>query len=291
MESFVNAIISGFISGSLYAAMAIGLTIIYGISRVFNFGHGVIALVGAYISWLFVQNSVSADMSLLVGVIVTMVVMFFFGYATYYLAIGPLMKKPNWEISTVLFMLGLGIMFENIILQIYGPRVKSIPVFVSGNLRISSVQINWHDLVILLVVITAIILLNYFFKVTRVGQAMRAVAQSVPGAKVVGINIERIFGLTFGLAFVVTALSGVLLSTKFFMNPHIGWAWMVKGFVIVCFGGLGSTSGAIFAALILGIVEALTTLYFGASWVWPVWFVIFIVILLVRPQGILGGRS
>lgn len=291
MESFVSAIISGLISGSLYAAMALGLTIIYGISRVFNFGHGVVALVGAYIAWLFVQNATLAGVPLLMGILVSMVVMFILGYFIYLLAIGPLMKKPNWEISTVLFMLGLGIMLENIILQIYGPRVKSIPVFISGNIRLFNIQINWHDLAIIVIVVAAILILNYFFKVTRPGQAMRAVAQSIPGAKVVGIDIEKIFGLTFGLAFMVTAFSGVMLATKFFMNPNIGWDWMVKGFVIVCFGGLGSTSGAIFAALILGIVEALTTLYFGPSWVWPIWFIIFIVVLLVRPQGILGGRS
>ncbi len=291
MESIINALVSGLISGSLYATMALGLTIIYGISRVFNFGHGMVALVGAYLAWIFVQGSTAAGASLLLGLAVTLVVMFAFGIILYKFAIGPLLKKPNWEISTVLFMLGLGIMLENILLQFFGPRIKSIPVFVEGSLRLWLVQINWHEVVIIFVVTAAIIGLNLFFKYTRTGQSMRAVAQSVQGAKVVGINIEKIFAITFGLAFVVTAFSGVLLSTKFFMNPHIGWDWMVKGFVIVSFGGLGSTSGAIFAAVILGIVEAITMLYFGASWVWPIWFVIFLVILLVRPQGILGGRS
>lgn len=291
MESIINALVSGLISGSLYATMALGLTIIYGISRVFNFGHGMVALVGAYLAWLFVQGATAAGASLLLGLAVTLVVMFAFGIILYKFAIGPLLKKPNWEISTVLFMLGLGIMLENILLQFFGPRIKSIPVFVEGSLRLRLVQINWHEVVIIIVVTAAIIGLNLFFKYTRTGQSMRAVAQSVQGAKVVGINIEKIFAITFGLAFVVTAFSGVLLSTKFFMNPHIGWDWMVKGFVIVSFGGLGSTSGAIFAAIILGIVEAMTMLYFGASWVWPIWFVIFLVILLVRPQGILGGRS
>lgn len=291
MESIINALVSGLISGSLYATMALGLTIIYGISRVFNFGHGMVALVGAYLAWIFVQGATAAGASLLLGLAVTLVVMFAFGIFLYKFAIGPLLKKPNWEISTVLFMLGLGIMLENILLQFFGPRIKSIPVFVEGSLRLWLVQINWHEVVIIFVVTTAIIGLNLFFKYTRTGQSMRAVAQSVQGAKVVGINIEKIFATTFGLAFVVTAFSGVLLSTKFFMNPHIGWDWMVKGFVIVSFGGLGSTSGAIFAAVILGIVEAMTMLYFGASWVWPIWFVIFLAILLVRPQGILGGRS
>jgi branched-chain amino acid transport system permease protein len=290
MESFTNAIISGLISGSLYAAMALGLTIIYGISRVFNFGHGIVALMGAYTAWLFVQEASTAGLPLLAGMVVSCVVLFGFGMLVYQVAMKPLMKKPNWEISTVLFMLGMGILMENVILQLFGPRVKSIPVFAEGYLKMGKAQINWHDLIVIGLVVVAIVLLNLFFKLTRTGQSMQAVAQSVPGAKVVGIDIERIFGLTFGLAFAVTGFSGILLGTKYFMNPHIGWEWMVKGFVIVCFGGLGSTSGAIYAAIILGVVEALATLYLGAMWVWPIWFMIFLVVLLVRPQGILGGR-
>lgn len=290
MESFINAIVSGLISGSLYAAMALGLTIIYGISRIFNFGHGVIALIGAYTAWIFVQNSKIADMSLLLGILVSIVFLFLLGYLLYRYAMNPLMKKPNWDISTVLFMLGLGILLENVILQIFGPRVKSIPVFKEGYTRIGVVQINWHEIIIIFIVIIAIIILNVFFKRTRIGQAMRAVAQSIPGAQVVGIDIEKIFSYTFGLAFVVTGISGILLGTKYYMNPHIGWEWMVKGFVIVSFGGLGSTNGAIYAAIILGVVEALATLFLGAMWVWPIWFAIFMVVLLIRPQGILGGR-
>ncbi|MCA2002191.1 MAG: branched-chain amino acid ABC transporter permease [Chloroflexi bacterium] len=290
MESFINAIVSGLISGSLYAAMALGLTIIYGVSRVFNFGHGVVALMGAYVAWLFARQAETAGLPLLAGMVVSCAALFAFGLLVYQAAMKPLMKKPNWEISTVLFMLGMGILLENVILQLFGPRVKSIPVFVKGYVKIGTAQINWHELLIIVVVIAAIVLINLFFKKTRLGQAMQAVAQSIPGAKVVGIDIERVFGLTFGLAFAVTGFSGILLGTKYFMNPHIGWEWMVKGFVIVCFGGLGSANGAIYAALILGVVEALATLYLGAIWVWPIWFVIFLVVLLVRPQGILGGR-
>lgn len=107
----------------------------------------------------------------------------------------------------------------------------------------------------------------------------------------VGIDIDRIFSFTFGLAFLVTGFSGILLGTKYYLNPHIGWEWMVKGFVITTFGGLGSTSGAIYAALILGVVEALATLYFGAIWVWPIWFAMFMIVLLLRPQGLMGGRA
>jgi branched-chain amino acid transport system permease protein len=247
------------------------------------------AVIGAYIAWLFVQRSETAAL-LFLGILVSTVVMYAFGVGIFRYNINPLLKKPNWEISTVLFMLGAGILLENIVLQIFGPRVKSIPVFVEGTLTLGPIQVNWHELILMAIVIVAILALNLFFKRTRTGQAMRSVASSVPGAKVVGIDIERIFGLTFGLAFAVTGFSGILLSTKYYLNPHIGWEWMVKGFVIVAFGGLGSATGAIYAALILGIVEAVATLYLGAVWVWPIWFAMFMIVLLIRPQGIMGGR-
>ena len=116
-------------------------------------------------------------------------------------------------------------------------------------------------------------------------------AQDMDGARIVGININKIFGYAFALATVVTGFSGLLLGTKYYMTPHIGWAWMVKGFVIVVLGGLGSVIGAVYAAFIMGIAEAFVTLYMGALWVWPIWFVIFVIILLLRPQGLAGGRT
>lgn len=287
MESIINTFVSGLISGSLYAAMALGLTIVYGVSRVFNFGHGVIAIIGAYITWLMLD---AAEIGFVPSVLISMGFMFLFGVAMYHFAINPLLKKPNWEFSTVLFMLGAGILFENVVLQAFGPRVKAIPLFVEGSFKLDFIQINWHELILIGIVIFSVLVLSLFFKYTRMGQAMRAVAQSIPGARVVGIDINKIFSYTFGLAFVVTGFSGILLGTKYFITPHIGWEWMVKGFVITTFGGLGSTSGTIYAAIILGVVEALATLYLGAIWVWPIWFAMFMVVLLLRPQGITGGR-
>jgi branched-chain amino acid transport system permease protein len=153
------------------------------------------------------------------------------------------------------------------------------------------VRINTHEIALIVIVILFVVALNYFIKKTWFGQAMRAVAQDMDGARIVGIDIERTFGLAFALATAVTGFSGVLLATKYYMTPHIGWDWMVKGFVIVVFGGLGSVTGAICAAFILGLAEAVVTLYLGPMWVWPIWFCMFLIILLLRPQGLMGGRT
>lgn len=288
MESFVNAIVSGLISGSLYASMALGLTILYGISHVWNFGHGIIAVVGGYITWTFMEQ---LGLGIVPSLVLSLPVMAIFGWLLYRLTIRRLLEKPDWEYSTIIFLLGFAILLENAIQQIFGPRIKSVPKIFQGSVEIGAVSITWQEIALAVIVVAAIFGLNLFFKYAQLGQAMRAVAESTEGAKVVGINIQKIFGYTFALAFAMTGLSGILLGTKYYMTPHVGWDWMIKGFLIVVFGGLGSTTGTIYAAVILGLVEALVALYLGMIWVWPVWFVIFIVTLLIRPQGILGGRD
>ncbi|MGD2038042.1 MAG: branched-chain amino acid ABC transporter permease [Desulfobacterales bacterium] len=280
--------VSGLISGSLYATMALGLTIVYGVIHVFNFGHGIVAVLGGYFTWLFLNI---IGLGLIPSALIAMVIMFFFGLLLFKATINPLLKTPNWEFSTIIFLLGMGILLENLTLQAFGPRVKHIPEFFTGSLKIGFVRVNWHEISLLVIVIIFIMILNRFLKKTWFGQAMRAVAQDMDGARIVGININKIFGYAFALATVVTGFSGLLLGTKYYMTPHIGWDWMVKGFVIVVLGGLGSAIGAVYAAFVMGIAEAFVTLYMGSLWVWPVWFVIFVIILLLRPQGLAGGRT
>jgi branched-chain amino acid transport system permease protein len=268
--------------------MALGLTIVYGVIHVFNFGHGIVAVLGGYFTWLFL---VKFGLGPIPSALIAMVIMFFFGLFLFKATINPLLKTPDWEFSTIIFLLGMGILLENLTLQAFGPRVKHIPEFFQGSLKIGFFRANWHDISLIAIVFISIIVLNLFLKKTWFGQAMRAVAQDMDGARIVGININRTFGYAFALATVVTGFSGILLGTKYYMTPHVGWDWMVKGFVIVVLGGLGSATGAVYAAFIMGIAEALVTLYIGSLWVWPVWFTIFVVILLLRPQGLAGGRT
>jgi branched-chain amino acid transport system permease protein len=288
MDALVAALWSGLIVGALYAAMAVGLTVVYGISRVFNFAHGHIAVLGAYIAWMV---STSLDAPLVVGALATVVVMIAFGFALYQFVIGRLLRREGWAFATLLLTLGLAILLEFALLQAFGPRVKSIPEFVTGSMRLWFGRVSLHDIVLVAVAVLLMLVLWLFLTRTTLGRAMRAVAGSVSGARIVGIDIDRVYGATFALAFVVTGLSGILLGTKAFMTPHIGWEWMIKGFIIVTFGGLGNVLGAIVAAFALGTIETLVTLYAGTLWIWPAWLLVFIIALSVRPQGILGGRA
>jgi len=268
--------------------MALGLTIVYGVTHIFNFGHGIVAVSGGYFAWLFMS---SLGMGMIPAIILSCAVMFLIGLVLYRATLSPLLKTKDWEFSVIIFLLGLGILWENVLLQTFGPRVKEIPRFLDGRFKMGFVRINYHEIALIVIIILFVVGLHFFFKKTWFGQAMRAVAQDMDGARIVGINLQKTFGLAFAFATAVTGFSGVLLATKYYMTPHIGWDWMVKGFVIVVFGGLGSVTGAIFAAFILGLAEAFVSLYLGPMWVWPIWFLMFVIILLLRPQGLMGGRT
>jgi branched-chain amino acid transport system permease protein len=287
-DAILSAAWSGLVVGGLYATMAIGLTVIYGVSHVFNFAHGHVAVFGAYIAWAVITN---VNLPLGIGIAAAVGIMALFGWLIYELAIRRLLKRAEWAFATLLFTLGLAILMEWAMLEIFGPRVKSIPVFVDGDVDIGPIVVSLNDVVLVGLATVIIVALWTFLNRSSLGRAMRAVATSVSGARIVGIDIDWIYRATFALAFGVTALSGVLLGTKSYMTPHIGWDWMIKGFIIVTFGGLGNVPGAIVAALVLGLIEAFVTLFLGAIWVWPAWLATFIIALWLRPQGILGGRT
>lgn len=288
MDAFFAALFSGLTLGSLYAIMAIGLTVIYGVSHVFNFAHGHIAVLGAYVTW-FLMIEVGAALG--IGVVVAIAALMIVGWLLYRYPIRHLLHRKEWGFATLLFTLGLAILLEYTLLEVFGPRVKSIPRFFEGTVRLWFGRVSLNDIALIAISIAVILSINAFLNRTTTGQAMRAVAQSVPGARIVGIDIDGIYGYTFAFAFVLTCVSGILLGTKSFMTPHIGWEWMIKGFIIVTFGGLGNVVGAIVAAFALGSIESLVTLYAGAIWIWPAWLLTFILALWFRPQGILGGRS
>jgi branched-chain amino acid transport system permease protein len=285
------AVISGLTLGSLYAAMAVGLTIIYGVSHVFNFAHGHVAVLGAYVAWMILGTGLGLGAGFALGTVVTAAVLGAFGWLLYRFALKRLMARDSADFATLTFTLGLAVLLQYALLVGFGPRVKAIPTFTDITVRLWFGRIGVHEFIVLVVAVALIAAIGIFLQYTHTGQAMRAVSESVPGARIVGINVERIFGYTFAFAFAVTGLSGILLGSTVFMTPHIGWEWMIKGFIIITFGGLGKIQGAVLAAFFLGLVEAFVTLYVGSLWIWPAWFALFVVALMIRPQGILVGRT
>jgi branched-chain amino acid transport system permease protein len=159
---------------------------------------------------------------------------------------------------------------------------------VEGTAQFFGVAYSYHKILILCAAIGIVVGLETFLQRSRYGQAMRAVAQDMQGASMVGINVNQIFSYAFGLSVVLAGLAGVLLAPIYLISPLGGWPPFLKAFVIVVFGGLGSTRGVLYAAFIFGIIEAFVIFQIGATWTMTAWLLTLLLVLIVRPQGLLG---
>lgn len=284
----IAAILDGLTIGSVYALMAIGLSLIFGVTRAYNFAHGSFFTWGAYIVWAIPMVLGLAHMSYWAIFSIMIPIMFLIGWVFDKLVVSPLRKSANWMTTVMITTLGSAIVLENAALVVFGPLTKSIPPLFDGKINIGRFVIGANDLAVFVMAIVILGLLSLFLSKTREGMAITAVAQDIVGAKMVGISTDRIFAITFGVSAILSAIAGVLLAPKYFISPLGGWTPFVKSFVIVFFGGLGSFKGTFLAAFLLGIVEALVSLFLAPVWIMPVWFVVLITVLIFRPKGLFG---
>ena len=284
LSDLIEVLISGITNGSVYAIMAAGMTLVYGVTRVFNFAYGSFFTLGGYFAWFFF----SLKFNYLMVFASVIPAMFLVGLSTEKLVIRPLRGKKNSGILSVMVTLGLALFLDNLCLVIFGPFVKSIPLLFKGYARIQGLVIDIQDIAIFAMAISIMIILMIFLGRSRQGMAMRAVAQDMTGAEIVGIPKDRVFGYTFAISAVLVGVGGILLAPKYFVSPVQGWNILVKSWVITAFGGVGSIRGSLFAAFILGIIEALVGWTFGFTWTLIAWFFVLLITLIVRPHGLFG---
>lgn len=287
----ISALIDGLTIGSVYALMAIGLSLVFGVTRAYNFAHGSFFTWGAYLVWVIPFALGIADVSYWAIFALVIPIMFLVGWVFDKLVVSPLRKSANWMTTVMITTLGSAIILDNTALVSFGPLTKSIPPLFNGTLELGSFVIGINDLAVFIVSILIMVLLSLFLGRTREGRAITAVAQDIVGARMVGISADKVFGITFGLSAILSATAGILLAPKYFVSPMGGWAPFIKSFVIVFFGGLGSFKGTFFAAFTLGIVEAMVSLFLAPVWIMPAWFVVLIGILIIRPKGLFGKWS
>ena len=287
MHQIIGILISGIMLGAVYALLAFGLSLVYGVTRILNFAYGAIYAVGGYLAWVLTVGYL--ELSYAVTFLILIPALFVLGMALERLVIRPLRWKPGWNITTMMVTLGLAFFIDNANLIGFGPENKVLPPLVPGKLEAFGFVLSYHKIVIFILAIVFVLGFELFLRKTRYGRAMRAVAQDMQGANMVGINVNQIFGYAFGLSAVLAGLAGVLLAPIHLISPFVGWVPFLKAFVIVVLGGLGSTRGTLVAAFILGIIEAYTTFWVGASWTIPMWLITLLVILIFRPSGLFGG--
>jgi branched-chain amino acid transport system permease protein len=281
-----DVIISGLINGSVYALMAVGLTLIYGVSKAFNFAYGSFYSLGGYIAFLLFGLSFINHYFLVF--LLAVPILLVFGYVVEKALVAPLRKRDDWEIKVMMITLGLALFLDNSFQVIFGSRMKSLPPFLEGSFESGDFYLSHQDVGIFFLSIGGILLFRWFLNNTRTGMSVRAVAQNPAGAQIVGIPKEFVFAATFAISTVMVGMGGILLAQKYFITPMGGWDILVKAWVITAFGGMGSIRGGMYAAFIVGMLESFVGWYFGMTWTLIVLFAVLLTTLAVRPQGLMG---
>ena len=285
MTHFIQTLISGLSLGSIYALIALGYTMVYGIAKMLNFAHGDIIMIGAYAGIIAV-----AQMGLppLIAVLLSILICALLGVLIEFLAYKPLRQAP--PLSVLITAIGVSYFLQNLALILFGSQQKAYPTIVQlGQVTIGSVTIDGVTILTLLVTALIMVVLSFFINRTRMGKAMRACSEDKGAAQLMGINVNSTISATFAIGSALAAIAGVLLcSFNTSLMPTTGSMPGIKAFTAAVFGGIGSIPGAFLGGLLLGIIEALAKAYISTQLANSIVFAVLIVVLLVKPAGLLG---
>jgi len=284
---FIEQIINGLIIGSMYALIGSGLALIYGTMRVLNLAHGEFYMLGGYfVFFLVVTYGVPSYLAIPLAIFATFVL----GALIQRLTIHHLMMQEGWAFSTIAATLGLSIFLQNAALLLFGEQFQSVPYYVSGIVELGGIRMPLQRLLMFAVAVLTIAVMTYVLKWTRLGWAIRATSQDRDAAAVVGIPAQRIYLITFGIAGALGAIAAAMLAPIYAINPWSGLPVLLKGFVVVILGGLGSFPGAIAGGLILGIVETIGVQLTSSEWRDVIAFGLMIGVIWWRPWGLFGNK-
>jgi branched-chain amino acid transport system permease protein len=283
----IPAVLNGLLIGAIYALVALGLTLIYGVLHIINFAHGAL-LSAALFAAFFSFRLLGLDPYVAVFLLAPM--FFVIGYTLQRFIIGP--ASHGDDRNMLLVTLGIAVVVENALLYAFRADTRTIDV----PYAFQTIDVGWTFLAIprmvgfvaaFAVALTLWLLMTF----TDVGRAIRAVAKEKLGAELAGIDVGHIYAVTFGLGTACVAIAACLLIPTYYVNPHVGDAFVLVAFTIVVLGGMGSVPGALIGALVVGVVESLSGLFLGESLGQIGIFLIFIMVLLVRPSGLFGARA
>jgi branched-chain amino acid transport system permease protein len=290
MTVALQILISALFQGSLYAMMAVGLALVWTTIGVFNFCHGVFMTLGAYITWQFCNGS-GWGLPLALSLPLALLVMAGIGFLLQAAVLRPFVGRSDVVLVAVITTLAASSILENGTLLVWGPRLKNLPPLAPGNVDVAGIGIASHQIVIILVTPIILALVWLFLNRTRLGLALRAVAQNEDACHTVGINVTALYALAFGLAAALAGLAGIFFGGFKFMSPTMGDEPLSKALVVVIFGGVANITGPIFAAYIIGLFEAASTYFIGFYWTPALLFLVLIAVLMVRPEGLFARKS
>jgi branched-chain amino acid transport system permease protein len=285
LSFFLNQVVIGIQLGSQYVLVALGLTLIFGILDISHFAHGHMYMIGAYMLYIVM---VLGGINYWLALVICMAVLAVAGVVVERTVYRPLRGQPS--INSFIAAIGLILMLETLVRGIQ-PDALRVPKPIDKTLEFAGINIEVQRLIVIIGAIVFIVLLQLFIKRTRVGTAIEAMAQDREGASLVGISVNRMSALTFAIATALAASAAVLMAPLAFISPEMGSVLILKAFVIVVIGGLGSMKGAIVGGYLLGILEALAIAYVSSAYKDVFAFAILILILAIKPTGLFSGRE
>lgn len=278
---------SGLVLASLYVLVAAGLALVWNTLGIFNFAHGAVMVVVAYVAWQ-ISDPAGFGLGLWAGILAGMVVAAALGLLVNWLLVMPFLREPKLVLIAVMTTLSGALFLENSAQLIWGPRIKQLERVVEGNVSLGGWMISAHETVIIVIAPVIMLALWAFLQLTMTGKAMRAVAQNREFAELMGIRSARIYAAAFAIAAVLAGIAGVMIGGIRFLTPGMGADPLLKAMIVVILGGLGSIPGTVVGAYLIGFGEAATTYFFGAYWTQAILFLAFILILVIRPKGLMG---
>jgi branched-chain amino acid transport system permease protein len=287
LETLNLILLGGIVLGALYALMATGLALVWTTLGIFNFAHGTFIALGAYIAWQIASTEASGA-GLLAGAGISIIGMFVIGMFVYYLLIKPFERNPDIVVKSVITTLAGATILENVINLVWGPRNKQLSPLLGGDMSLLGITISRNEMAVVALALVILAALGVFLQRAPLGRAMRAVAQNREAAQLMGIDVERLYAIAFGLSAALAALAGILIGSIRFMNPSMGSDPLMKALIVVIFGGIARFTGPIYAAFIVGLLEAVMTYLVGLYWSPTVLFAIMIVVLVAKPEGLFG---
>lgn len=297
MEQFLQQLLNGLAVGGIYALVALGYTMVYGVLKLINFAHGDLFTIGAYLGLtLLVFASFASFFPLPLAILLVFVLV---GLSV--AAIGFLLERTAYRplrragrLSAVVSALGASIFFQNAIMLIYEPRVYVFPDFLRPSFTVSLFGMTFPGIRLLIIGVSVLLMLALwaFIQKTRTGIAIQAVAIDQDAARLVGINVDRIISLVFLIGPGLGGIAGLMVGIYYGqIDFTMGWGYGLKAFIAAILGGIGNIPGAMLGGFLLGVIEALASGYISMAWKDAIAFCVLIVILILRPTGILGERT
>ena len=286
MSTIIQLVISGLLIGSIYALMSIGLTLIFGVLRVVNFAHGEFLMIAMYGAWAF---SKLLGLNPYVAAVAVVPAMFLFGALVYRLVIGSALEKPH--LVVVFATMGLSIFLQNAALMAMTADLRDVPPIFGRSISVGHVFIKGELLLGFVVTLVCTIALQWVIKYTFLGKAIRATVQDGEAAKLMGIDVPKIFLITFAAGSALVGLAACVMLPLFSVFPTVGLNFVLIAFVIVVLGGMGSIEGALLGGFCVGVVQSVSSYYVAPAFGQLFFFLLFLLVMIFRPNGLFGRKG